>query len=95
MSGVSMAATAVAMDCGSATSSTSARPPISAACASSASFDRAARMTLAPAAAMWRAISRPMPRLAPATNAVFPTSEKVFTIFDYTGRWYNDIGTPF
>jgi hypothetical protein len=44
---------------------------------------------------MWRAISRPMPRLAPATNAVFPTSEKVFTIFDYTGRWYNDIGTPF
>ena len=90
-----MLSTAAAMECGSATSNTSARPPISAARASSASFDRAARTTLAPAAAMWRAISRPMPRLAPATSAVFPTSENVFTIFDYNGRWYNDSGTPF
>ena len=41
--------------------------------------DRAASVTLAPASAMWRAMARPIPRLAPATRAVLPSKEKMRT----------------
>jgi hypothetical protein len=45
---------------------------------SKASSDRAARMVRAPARAICCAIARPIPRLAPATKAVFPSREKTF-----------------
>jgi DNA-binding MarR family transcriptional regulator/N-acetylglutamate synthase-like GNAT family acetyltransferase len=59
---------------------------ISAARAPSVSLDRAARMTSAPAAAISRAMARPMPRLAPATRAVLPAREKGFTVPLYKPR---------
>ena len=47
--------------------------------ASSLSMERAARMVFEPAAARACTMERPMPRLAPATNAVFPEREKMLS----------------
>jgi len=77
------------MECGSATSSTSARPPIPRHAPPARPSSARQNDAGAGGPAMWAPISRPMPRLARPPRRSFPRAEKVFTIFDYNGEWYN------